>query len=299
MVEAATKQGGATPTALERARKLVHEFRRWPVLSIIVLIVLVTVVVFAPWIAPYSDSEGSAANGNQPPVFAGGTAKHLLGTDLLGRDMLSRSIYGGRVSLLVAAVVLVVAGTIGTTIGLLTGYVGGIVDDIIMRIVDAQNSIPLILVALLVAVAFGASLTNLLILLSLWLWSGYTRQVRAQVFQLREMDYVKLAKVAGAGTPRIIIKHLLPGVVDVVVVLATFQVGSVILTEAGLSFLGAGVPPPTPAWGGMVNEGLTYLRVAWWVPVVPGLCIGITVMALTFLGDWLRDYLDPRLRQLM
>ncbi|MDP3061794.1 MAG: ABC transporter permease [Chloroflexota bacterium] len=292
-------RAGVAQGAWRRVRSAARQLRRWPAFSIVVLTLLIVGTVGAPWIAPYSASEGSTKDGNLPPVFAGGARAHILGTDALGRDMFSRILYGGRVSLMVAAVVLVVAGTVGTTLGLLSGYLGGWVDELIMRVVDAKNSIPLILVALLVAVAFGSTLTILLILLSLWLWSGYARQVRGEVLRLREMDYVKLARVAGASTPRILFRHLLPGVFDTVMVLATHQVGSVILTEAGLSFLGAGIPPPTPAWGSMVNQGLLYLRDAWWVSIVPGLAIGLTVMAFTFLGDWLRDRLDPQLRQLM
>lgn len=284
--------------ALRRLHRMWLILRRWPILSALFLGIVVIGTVFAPWVAPYGEQEGSLVDSLEPPVFFGGSSDHILGTDTVGRDVLSRTLYGGRVSLMVAGVVLLVSGTVGTFLGLLSGYNGGWVDEVIMRIVDLKNSVPLILVALVVAATFGNSLTLLLVLLAFWQWGGFARQVRGEVLTLKEMDYVKLAQVAGASNFRIMVWHIFPGVSSTVLVIATHMVGGVILLEASLSFLGAGIPPPTPAWGSMVAEGRLYISLAWWVSIIPGVAIGLTVMAFTFLGDWLRDRMDPRLRQL-
>ncbi len=212
--------------------------------------------------------------------------------------MLSRVIYGARISLIVAAVSLLIGGTVGTTLGMVSGYFGGWVDEVIMRVKDVKLAIPLILVALVVVIAIGQSFAVLVGLLAVNSWSGFARQVRGETLQLKTRDYIALAKVAGASTPRIILRHIFPGVVNTVLVLASLQVGGLILTESILSFLGAGVPPPTPTWGSMVSEGRTYLAGAWWIAFFPGVAIFLTVMAFNFLGDWLRDRLNPRLRQL-
>jgi peptide/nickel transport system permease protein len=230
--------------------------------------------------------------------YANGTSDHILGADKQGRDVLSRIIWGARVSMTVAAVAVSASLIVGTALGLLAGYLGGLVDEAIMRIVDLSLSIPVILIALVFVTVLGQSFALLLGILALTTWSRYARQVRAEALQLRETDYVALAKVANASMPRILLKHIFPGVVPTISVLATLQVGGLILTEAILSFLGAGVPPPTPAWGSMVSEGRDYIQSAWWVSFFPGLAIFLTVLAFNFLGDWLRDKLDPRLRQL-
>lgn len=272
--------------------------RRWPVSSIIILGLFALAAVGAPWIAPDDPYGGELADRHIPPMFFGGTAQNLLGTDHLGRDVLSRLIHGARISMLVALVALGFGGVFGTILGLISGYFGGLVDEIIMRIVDIKFSLPLILIALALTIIWGASLQLLLGLLAFLIWGSFARQVRGEVLVLKEMDYVKLAKVAGASTPRIIYKHIFPGAMNTMVVVATFQVGSVILAEASLSFLGAGIPPPTPSWGSMVASGRLYISTAWWVSLVPGLAIALIVMAFTLLGDWLRDRVDPRLRQL-
>jgi peptide/nickel transport system permease protein len=200
--------------------------------------------------------------------------------------------------LLVAAGTILIAGSIGTLLGLISGWYGGWIDDVIMRLVDAMNAIPVILIALVLAVAIGPSFAMLLGVLSLGQWPAFARQIRAETLSLRERDYVQLARVAGASTSRILYRHMLPGVFSTVLVVATNQVGTVILAEAGLSFLGVGVPPPTPSWGGMISDGRLYLTQAWWICAFPGLAIALTVLSLVFLGDWLRDRLDPTLRQL-
>jgi len=228
-----------------------------------------------------------------------GSTKYLLGTDQLGRDLLSRVIYGARISLIVAAVTLAVGGTIGVTLGLVAGWYGRWVDELVMRLVDVMLSLPLILVALVLVVAIGQSFTVIVGVLALWIWPRFARQVRGEVLMLKTHDYVALARVAGASTPRILLIHIFPGTINTLIVVATLQVGIVILLESVLSFLGAGVPPPTPAWGGMVADGRDRLAGFWWISTFPGIAIMLTVMSLNLFGDWLRDRLDPKLRQLV
>jgi peptide/nickel transport system permease protein len=224
--------------------------------------------------------------------------KHILGVDHLGRDVLSRIIHGASVSLIISLAVISVSATVGTFLGMAAGYFGGWVDDIVMRIVELMISIPLLLIAMMAAVVYGSSLTLLVVVLSLFSWPGFARQVRAEVLRLRTADYVLIAKMTGASPTRIFAKHLFPGVLNTVIVLSTLLVGSVILSESILSFLGAGVPPPRPAWGSMVSEGRDFVTIAPWIMMFPGIAIFATVLGFNFLGDWLRDYFDPRLRQI-
>ena len=274
------------------------DLRRWPVSSIIILSLFLIAALGSEWVSPHELNEGELSDRHIPPMFFGGDAEHIFGTDYLGRDILTRVIHGARISLMVAAVVLIVGGAFGTIVGMVSGYFGGWVDEVIMRIVDVKFSLPFILIALALALIFGPSLPLLLGLLAFLIWGGFARQVRGEVLVLKEMDYVALAKVTGASTPRILYKHILPGVINTVVVVATIQVGNIILAEASLSFLGAGVPPPTPAWGSMVALGRLYVVDAWWDSLAPGTVIALVVVAFTLLGDWVRDKMDPRLRQI-
>ena len=226
------------------------------------------------------------------------TWSHPLGGDHIGRDLLSRVIHGARVTLTVSMIALLSGLLVGVAMGLISGYFGGFVDEVIMRITDIWLGIPFILLAIVVVIAVGQTFVILLMLLALTVWATFVRNVRGEVLTIKERDYVSLARVAGASTFRMIIWHILPGVVNTIIVLATLRVGQVILTESILSFLGAGIPPPTPAWGAMVNDGRLYINDAWWISFFPGLCIFLLVMSLNFFGDWLRDRLDPRLRQL-
>ena len=273
--------------------------RRWPVIPAIILVVLVVCAVFAPLLTTHNQDYGDLRAINVPPVWLeGGTFEYPLGTDPLGRDILTRIIYGARISLQVAAIVLVFGAIGGAVIGLISGYFAGQVDELLMRFVDLSLAIPFILVALTVLIVLGQSLTVIIMLLIMFSWGGFARQVRAETLSLRTLDYVALAKVAGAGPLLILSKHILPGVINTIIVVATLQVGSLILTESILSFLGVGIPAPTPAWGVMVSDGRDYLDTAWWVALFPGLAIFLTVLAFNFLGDWFRDRFDPRLRQL-
>ena len=226
-----------------------------------------------------------------------GTTRFPLGTDHLGRDIYSRLVHGARISLIIALVTLGVGGTLGVFLGLVSGWYGGWVDEFIMRLVDVILSLPLILVTLVLVVSVGQSLELIVAVLSLWIWPRFARMVRGEVLQLKTMDYVALARVSGASTLRIMFIHLFPGTINTLIVVATLQVGIVILVEATLSFLGAGIPPPTPAWGSMVADGRDRLVDGWWIATLPGVAILITVMSLNLFGDWLRDTLDPRLRQ--
>jgi peptide/nickel transport system permease protein len=245
--------------------------------------------------------DASAQLGDQIVVFTrpAGSSKFLLGTDHLGRDVLSRVIYGARISLLVSIVTLAVGGSIGITMGLVAGYYGGFIDEFLMRLVDIKLAIPLILIALVLVITLGQSLWIIVTVLCLFIWPRFARQVRGEVLQLKHMDYVSLAKVSGASTARILFIHIFPGTINTLIVVSTLQVGIVILLESTLSFLGAGVPPPTPAWGSMVADGRDKLAGGvWWISTFPGVAIMLTVMSLNWFGDWLRDTLDPRLRQL-
>ena len=276
-----------------------HALRRWPIFPSVVLLALVVGGVFAPWIAPQSPTFTNLRDRNAPPMWMeGGSSKHILGADPLGRDLLSRVIHGARVSLLVVTVSIGAGLAVGVTGGLVAGYYGGPLDELIMRLADVSRAVPYILIALVVAIVFGQRLEVILGILAFATWPVFARQVRAEVLVLRETDYVALARVAGASDRRIIARHILPGVINTITVVATLQVGALILTEAILSFLGAGIPPPTAAWGVMIADGQDYLTNAWWVSVFPGLAIVLTVLGINFMGDWLRDHFDPRLRQL-
>ena len=244
------------------------------------------------------DAEAEIGDTVEVVERAGGSTKYLLGTDQLGRDILSRIIHGTRISLIVAAVTLGVGGGIGVLVGLLSGWYGGWIDEFLMRLVDIILALPLILVALVLVVAVGQSFEMIIAVLALWIWPRFARMIRGEVLLIKTLDYVALARVAGASTSRILRVHLFPGTINTLIVVATLQVGIVILVEATLSFLGAGVPPPDPAWGSMVADGRDRLVDAWWVATMPGLAILITLFSLNLFGDWLRDTLDPKLRQM-
>ena len=335
-----------------RLSGIYRAFRRWPVIPVFLLALVVFAGIAAPWISPHNPNKNSLPERKLPPfwydakteisvksvvqrvlpgqddqislanaqainpdaqigdaievedvVRAGGSSKYWLGTDQLGRDLLSRIIYGARISLLAAAITLGVGGSIGVVLGLVAGWFGGVMDEAIMRFVDILLAIPLVLIALALVATLGTSLWIIVAVLTIFIWPRFARQLRGEVLQLKNMDFVALAKVAGASVPRILFIHIFPGTINTLIVVATLQVGIVILLEATLSFLGAGVPPPTATWGGMVSDGRNLLAGgfetgSWWISTFPGVAIVLTVMSLNLFGDWLRDKLDPRLRQI-
>jgi peptide/nickel transport system permease protein len=275
--------------------------RQWPALPLAILVPFVLVALFANYIAPYDPTEPiPGAKIFEPPYWmSGGSAHALLGTDFQSRDVLSRLIFGARVSLIVGVAGTIVAGSIGTTLGILAGYLGGWVDQVIMRVTDAWLALPGLVFAIFLATMVGPSMWNIVIILGLVYWTRYSRVIRGEVLSLREREFVKLAEIAGASRARVIIRHILPNVLNSTMVLASLTIGVVIIAEASLSFLGVGVPPPQPAWGLMLSDGKKGLMVGyWWLTVLPGLCIMLMVLSANLLGDWLRVKLDPQLRQL-
>jgi peptide/nickel transport system permease protein len=274
------------------------DFGRLPWTAFVIITVMMVVAVFAPLIAPHSPTEQSLPDKLKPPAWQeGGNAKHLLGTDLLGRDLFSRLVYGARVSLTVAAFALLSGGLIGLAVGIIAGYLGGRVDSILMRVVDATLTFPTILIALLLAVSLGAGLRTIVIAITVIIWARFARVVRGEVLGVRARDFVSLARVHGCSGLRIMLVHIVPNVMNTFMVLLTLHIGFVIIVEASLSFLGAGIPPPTPSWGQMVADGRSHIASAWWLAVMPGAAIMLVVLAFNLFGDWLRDWLDPRLRQ--
>src|SRR5712692_2897698 len=264
-----------------------------------VLAALVLTAVFAPVLAPQSPTEGDITQKLIPPVWLErGEREHPLGTDRFGRDVLSRIIYGSRISLLVSLIAIGVAGTFGTLLGLISGYRGGLTDVFIMRLTDIALSLPLILIAVVLVAVSEPSFRNVVLVLALLLWPRFARQIRGETLAIKEQDFVALAVVAGRSSAWIIRRHIFPNVVPTLLVISTLQVGYVILLEGTLSFLGVGVPPPNPAWGLMIADGRGFLATAWWISFLPGLAMLLTVLAVNLMGDWLRDHLDPKLRQL-
>lgn len=265
-------------------------------LAALLLSFFVIVAVFAPVLAPHSPTLGTLSARLLPPAWIDtGRSQFLLGTDHLGRDVLSRLIYGARISLSVGVAAVLVAGTLGTALGIVAGYLGSFADQLIMRVVDAWMAMPSLVFAIFLAAMVGQSTINVVLILGLVYWTRYARLVRGEVLSLRERDFVKLAIVTGASPLRIMVRHILPNVVNTTLVLATLMLGVVIVTEASLSFLGVGVPPPQPAWGLMLADGKQAMMVGkWWLTVLPGLCIMLTVLSASVLGDYLRDRFDPK-----
>ena len=283
----------------ERRDQVNYELRHLPWIPLIIIGGMVFAAVFAPILAPYSPTKQTLRDKLLPPAWQeGGTTEHLLGTDILGRDILSRLIHGARVSLIVATTALLSGGLIGGVLGVISGYVGGKVDTMIMRAVDATLAFPTILFALLLAVTMGQGLRTVVLAVTLILWARFARVTRGEVLSLKTSDYISLALVHGCSSFRIMAIHIMPNVFNTFMVMLTLHVGLVILTEASLSFLGAGIPPPTPSWGQMVADGRAKVATAWWISIIPGVAITMVVIAFNLFGDWLRDRLDPKLRQL-
>lgn len=265
-------------------------------IGILTMLVVILTAVFAPLLAPHNPAKQAITERLRPPVFMGGEGNHLLGTDSLGRDILSRIIYGSRISLMVSVASVLGAGLIGAFLGVIAGYFGGRVDSVLMRLVDVQMAIPFLVLAMVVIAVLQPGLKNIIIVLVITGWVRYARIARAQTLVVKENEFVTAAVALGASRARIIRSDIAPNILIPLMILATLEVGQMILAEAALSFLGLGVQPPTPTWGGMVADGRDYLSYAWWVPTLPGLAILVTVMGINFFGDWVRDSFDPRLR---
>ena len=272
---------------------------RLPWFSGAVLLALVLTAVLAPVLAPHSPTEGDITRKLIPPVWMErGGWEHPLGTDRFGRDVLSRIIYGSRISVAVSLIAIGVAGTLGTALGLISGYRRGLTDTVLMRLTDVGLSLPTILIAVVMVAVSEPSFRNVILVIALLLWPRFARQIRGETLAIKEQDFVALAVVAGRSSAWIIRRHIFPNVVPTLLVISTLQVGYVILLEGTLSFLGVGVPPPNPAWGLMIADGRGFLATAWWISLFPGLAMLLTVLAVNLMGDWLRDRLDPKLRQL-
>lgn len=281
-------------------RILVRHLWRQKVASLAVLVLAVALVValMAPRLSPHDPAGVSLRERLKPPAWqAGGVRKFILGTDALGRDVLSRVIFGARVSLLVGATVVLISGTLGVMLGLAMGYVGGSVDGLLMRLGEVQLALPFILLVLTVMAVLGGGLVNMILVLGVSQWIQYARVVRAQVLAWKEREFVLAARSLGASDSNVVFRHLLPNIVNPVIVIASFSVSRNILAEAALSFLGLGVEPRIPTWGSMLADGRTYLQEAWWLSIFPGGAITLVVLSVNIVGDWLRDYLDPRLRR--
>jgi peptide/nickel transport system permease protein len=264
-----------------------------PLFSLVFLTVAIGGAIFAPFIAPSDPIQNNPVATLTAPSF-----QHLMGTDHLGRDILSRVIYGARISLTVGFLAVFVSGAAGTLIAVVSGVVKGWVDTVLMRLTDAFLSLPYLMVAVTVVSLLGPSLVNVILVIGLLRWMTYARTIRGEVLRLTEMDFVRLAHVAGTSRWRVIRRHILPNIVNTLLVLSTLDVALAVITEASLSFLGLGVPRPLPSWGTMLSESQTYVFATWWMPVFPGVAITLLVMSINLTGDWLRDRLDPTRRQL-
>ncbi len=295
------------PASVSRAAGLtvawrLAAFRLWgaPLIPTAIIGILVLVAIFANVLAPYNPEIGTLGERFHPPAWqAGGSEKYLLGTDHLGRDILSRLIFGARVSLVVGFTAVIFAGILGTFLGILSGYLGGWVDQVIMRVTDTWLALPALTFAIFLAAIVGPSATNIVIILAAVFWTRYARVIRGEVLSLKERDFVRLAVVAGCSKWTIMRRHILPNILNSAIVLGTLMLGVVVVQEAALSFLGVGVPPPQPAWGLMLADGKKGLMAGyWWLTVLPGCCIMLLVLSANLLGDWLRVKLDPQLRQL-
>jgi peptide/nickel transport system permease protein len=272
----------------------------FPLLPVLILVGFALVAVFADVLAPHDPEVGRLAARFRPPAWQfGGSSDYLLGTDHLGRDVLSRLMFGSRVSLVVGFTAVIVAGSFGTALGIVSGYLGGWVDQLIMRVTDTWLALPALTFAIFLAAIVGPSEMNIVIILGAVYWTRYARVIRGEVLSLKEREFVRLAVVAGCSKWTIMVRHILPNVLNSAIVLGTLMLGVVIVTEAALSFLGVGVPPPKPAWGLMLADGKRGLMAGyWWLTVLPGSCIMLMVLSANLLGDWLRIKLDPQLRQL-
>ena len=279
--------------------------------GLFLLLIIMVSAIFAPWVAPHDPYEGSLSVSRRCPAFTTcpnlggsfartgpteGTIEYPLGTDVNGRDILSRIIFAARISLIVGVTAVAIGGTVGVVAGLLSGYYGGALDSFIMRIADVQLAFPFILLAIAIIAVLGGGLFNVIVVLGIGSWVPYARIVRGQVLSAKNQEYVLAARTVGANDGVILFRHILPNVITPAIIIATFGMAAAIIGEATLSFLGVGIQAPTPTWGNMLADGRAYVASAWWLATFPGLAIMLTVLSINVIGDWLRDYLDPRLR---
>ena len=287
------------PVKASILKKMLGGLKGAPIIPLSIIVVFVFAAVFADLITFHDAYKVSLPDRLIPPFWQnGGSLSHPLGTDPLGRDVLVRIIYGTRVSIIIAGAALTIGGGFGTLVGLTAGFYGGKVDTLLMRMADITLAFPLILFAILMVMVIGPSMMNVIVAISLVLWARYARVIRGEVLGLMQRDFIARARVSGASDWRIMMRHLLPNVMPTLIVLLTLQVGWVIIVEASLSFLGAGIPPPTPAWGSMLADGREYVSTAWWVTTAPGIAIMLVVLAFNLSGDWLRERLDPKQRSI-
>jgi len=293
-------------SGLSRGARIVRKLTFIIPVTVLSLIVLVAIFADLAWLglpdvglAPYDPVKISLTDRLMPPFFIdGGSTAHLLGTDKMGRDVLSRLIFGARISLSVSLLVILITSSIGTMLGIIGGYLGGRTEAFLMRITDISMAFPPILVAMLLVVSMGPSFFTVVLAISLLGWAPYARLIRGETLRLREEDFVAQARIVGTSPFKIMLWHIFPNIINPLIIIMTLQIGLLILVEAALSFLGVGIPPPAPSWGNMVNDGRNLVDIAWWISTFPGFAIGLVVMSGNFFGDWLRDKMDPRLRQL-
>ena len=272
--------------------------RRLPILQLLLLMPIVLFGIFGSFFYTHDPVVMNPAVSLRPPYLFGGNISYFLGTDHLGRDIFSKIVAGANASLIAATAGVFIAGILGILLGMVAGYFGGWIDDVIMRIVDTQMSIPVILLTILISAALGGGLFTVTICIALVFWTQYARVIRGETLSIREREFVALARIAGCGPGRMLIKHILPNLVSTCTVVASLQLGRAIIIEASITFLGLGIQPPKTAWGLMMAEGRIYLSTAWWLPTFAGLAIVMTVLGANMMGDWIRDRMDPKLRQL-
>lgn len=296
--EPGLRVGAAPKPTVPAYRRIRFRLPLSPGLPLIIIVGFVIAAVFAPWLTPYDPIDQDLRNHLLPPFWIeGGDPAHILGTDTYGRDVYARLLYGARISLIVAGAALIIAASTGTLIGVASGYIGGAVDSALMRFVDTMLALPRIIVALVMAVALGPSINNLIIVLGFLSWMQIARLLRGESMAIKGQDYTRYSRAIGVPGRAVMLRHVLPNVLPTLMVATTLEIAGVILAEASLSFLGAGVPPPSPSWGVSIAEGRALLATGWWISLFPGLAITLTVLAWNSLGDWLRDKLDPKTRR--
>lgn len=300
-IGAEKESAGASPTTDgSRQGRDRRRIRLVPALPLLVLALLIFAGITAPLLTPYDPVDNNLIESLQPPAWVvGGSSEHLLGTDSFGRDVLTRILYGARVSMVVVVFSLAIALVIGTTIGIVAGYFGGKIDSVLMRAVDVMKALPALLVAIVVAVVLGPSIRNVILILGLLIWPNIARLIRGEALLLKDLDFVAYARAVGISRWRVLSRHIFPNVLPTLLVAVTLQVANVITTEASLSFLGAGIPPPNPSWGVIIEDGRALISTGWWISLFSGLVVVITVLSFNSVGDWLRDRLDPQTRELI